>query len=157
MKPILLEGARSDDWEEVAALVSSCGLPLDGLRESLEAALVARENGRVVGTVALELYGRDALLRSLAVAHDLRGRRLGDRLAGAALDLAGQLGVTRVYLLTEAAAPFFRRRGFRNSTRAEVPEAVRGSVEFRSACPSTAEVLTFDLSRASDRPESGRL
>ncbi|HEV8610555.1 MAG TPA: arsenic resistance N-acetyltransferase ArsN2 [Thermoanaerobaculia bacterium] len=150
MKPISLEGARMDDWEELAALVSSCGLPLEGLRESLKTALVAREDGRIVGAVALELYAPDALLRSLVVAPDLRGRGLGHRLAGAALDLAGQRGMTRVYLLTETAAPFFHRRGFRDSTRAEVPEAVRGSVEFRSACPSTARVLTFDLSGASE-------
>jgi amino-acid N-acetyltransferase len=157
MKSISLEGAQPGDWHEVSALVSSSGLPLEGLSESLETALVARLERTVVGVVALEIYGRDALLRSLVVAPGLRGEGLGERLARAALDLARRRGVTGIYLLTETAAAFFRRRGFVNVERSDVPQTVRESVEFRSACPSTAEVLALSLLESTEAPENRRM
>jgi amino-acid N-acetyltransferase len=43
-----------------------------------------------------------------------------------------------VYLLTTTAADFYDRFGFRPFPRAEVPEAVAGSPEFASICPSSA-------------------
>ena len=75
---------------------------------------------RVVGSAALEFYGKAALLRSVAVVAELRGAGLGHRLTGAALDLARQRGVTAVYLLTETAADFFPRFGFRPTQRAQI-------------------------------------
>ena len=99
--------ARPDDFAAIADLVRQASLPLDGLREQMGAALVAREAMQVVGAVALELYGREALLRSLVVASAWRGRGLGLALAQAALALARSRGVERVFLLTETAAGFF--------------------------------------------------
>jgi len=45
----------------------------------------------------------------------------------------------------ETAVPFFRRRGFRDVPRSDVPERVRNSLEFRSLCPASAEALTLAL------------
>ncbi|HEX9687908.1 MAG TPA: hypothetical protein VGB47_02410 [Thermoanaerobaculia bacterium] len=45
----------------------------------------------------------------------------------------------------ETAAPFFRRLGFRDVPRADVPERVRDSLEFRSLSPASAEVVTLAL------------
>ena len=49
-------------------------LPLDGLREHLGTALVARRDGAVVGVAALEVYQDGVLMRSVAVAPALQGR-----------------------------------------------------------------------------------
>jgi amino-acid N-acetyltransferase len=91
------------------------------------------------------MYGPDALLRSLAVTPEHRGNGLGRRLADAVLALARQQGADRVYLLTETAAPFFRRLGFRDVARADVPEGIRGSLEFATLCPASAETLVLVL------------
>ena len=108
---------------------------------------MAREgrDGAVVGSAALELYGASALLRSVAVQRDRRGRGLGRRLTGAALDLARRCGAVRVYLLTETADDFFPRFGFSPVARREVPPSVRGSVEFVSACPESARAMVCDV------------
>src|SRR6266498_2663696 len=90
-------------------------------------ALLERSGARVVGSAALELYGEAALLRSVAVEPALRGQGLGRRLALAALDLAREHGAAEVYLLTETAAEFFSRLGFRPIARAEVAPEVQRS------------------------------
>jgi N-acetylglutamate synthase-like GNAT family acetyltransferase len=145
-----IDAAGPADWPEVLALLEASNLPVGGLEEHLATALVARDDGAVVGSVALELFGSDALLRSLAVRPELRGQGLGRRLTDAALLLARERAIQRVYLLTETAAPFFRRLGFRDVARPDVPERVRNSLEFRSLCPASAEALTLNLAAAGD-------
>ena len=135
--------ARGGDLPEVLALLEESGLPKEGLEGHL--ALTAREGKRVVGSAALELYGPSALLRSVAVADGRRGEGLGGRLTRQALRLAREHGARREYLLTEPADGFFPRFGFRPVPRSEVPEMVRRSVEFVSACPQSARAMVLDL------------
>jgi amino-acid N-acetyltransferase len=140
--------ARPDDFAAIADLVRQAALPLDGLLEQMETALVARvacETGQIVGAVALELYGREALLRSLAVASAWRGRGLGLALAQEALALARSRGVERIFLLTETASGFFPRLGFEPVERSAVPASVQQSVELRSACPASALAMALSL------------
>lgn len=139
--PIAIEPAAPGDFAAVEALLVSSGLPLDGLREHFGQALVARLDGRVIGSAALERYGQAALLRSVAVASGLRGLRLGERLVRAALGVARQQGMGEVYLLTTTADAFFPRFGFQPVEREAVNPAVRASVEFTLACPSSARAL----------------
>lgn len=141
-----IESAGPADLPAVLALLERCGLPDAGLADHQGTLLVARSDGIVVGCVALELHGPDALLRSVAVAPELRGRGLGERLTTEALDLAQARRVRRVYLLTETAAGFFPRCGFRPVDRASVRGPILQSVEFTSACPASAAVLELDLS-----------
>lgn len=140
-----IEAARVEDWPGILALLARVQLPPDGLRDHLATALVARSGGAVVGSAALELYADGALLRSLAVEPRLQGRGLGRRLAQAALEKARALGATHVFLLTETAADFFPRFGFRPVERAQVPSGVRQSIEFTSACPDSALAMALRL------------
>jgi amino-acid N-acetyltransferase len=128
--------ATVPDYPAMLALLRRCGLPEAGLAAHMGAALVARAGGAVVGCAALELYGEAALLRSVAVDAAWRGRGLGRALVEAALDLARRRGVGEVSLLTETAADFFPRFGFRPVERAAVAAPVRGSVELTAACPA---------------------
>ncbi len=54
-------------------------------------------------------------------------------------------GVRTVYLLTETAAQFFLRLGFRPITRADVDSAVLRSTEFTTAYPASALVMVKPL------------
>lgn len=138
---VSIDPASPPEWPGILALLTASALPTQGLEDHLATTLVARDGSRVVGSVALELYGRDALLRSLAVVPELRGTGLGRRLAARALVLAREHGAARVYLLTETAAEFFHRMGFRDLKRSDVPDGVRGSVEFAKVCPASAVAL----------------
>ena len=144
-RTVSFEPAKRSDWRDLAALLTSTGLPTSGLEHHLATTLIARDGGGIVGSVALEVYGADALLRSLAVSRERRNEGLGQRLTAAALDLARFRRVERVYLLTETAASFFRRLDFRDVARADMPEGIRGSLEFATLCPASAATLVLVL------------
>ena len=138
---VTIERATPEDAGAILELLRANGLPVDGVLDHLHNALIARCQGRVIGSVALEIYDDGALLRSVAVDTTLRGHGVGNRLTSAALDLAGTLRVPAVYLLTTTAEGYFPRFAFSRISRGEVPHGVLQSVEFRSACPSTATVM----------------
>jgi amino-acid N-acetyltransferase len=141
----VIEPLEPGEFPSVLALLERAGLPSDGLEVHQDTVLVARSEGRPVGCAGLELYGESALLRSVAVEAEWRGRGLGVDLTKAALELAGGRGVRRVYLLTETAGEFFPRFGFRRIERAAAPPQVQQSVEFMCVCPETAEAMLLEL------------
>jgi amino-acid N-acetyltransferase len=141
MNDIRIEPAAASDVPDILRLVEDAGLPLDGLENHLESTIVARRGSQIVGTAALEIYAGGALLRSVAVDAAQRGAGLGQELTRAALAAAAARQVAGVYLLTTTAEGFFPRFGFEPVARDEVPESVRESVEFRSACPASAVVM----------------
>lgn len=140
----IIEGGRAD-VPEILAFIAANGLPTAGLADQATDLLVARERGRLIGTAALEIHGPDALLRSVAVDAPRRGTGLGQALTRASLDLARTRGVRRVFLLTETAPAFFPRFGFVGIERSQVPDSIRGTVEFASACPAGAKVMAVEL------------
>ena len=137
----MIEPAKEQDLPEVRSLLQRVSLPLDGVDEHVHTMLVARAQGHVVGTVALELYADGALLRSVAVDPRHRGGRLGHELTEAALSLAEHNGAGMVFLLTTTAERFFPKFGFEQIGRDQVPPSVQESVEFQSACPASAIVM----------------
>jgi amino-acid N-acetyltransferase len=136
-----IEPARPEDADDILRLLEENHLPLDGLRDRVDTIVVAREHGRVVGSAALERYRDGALLRSVAVSTALQGGGLGRQLTDAAIGLARDLNAPAVFLLTTTAERYFPKFGFERIDRSEVPESVRASVEFTSACPSSAIVM----------------
>jgi amino-acid N-acetyltransferase len=143
--PTHIEPARAGDTDDVVQLVVQNGLPPDGLSDHIGTALVAREDGRIVGTAALELYPDGALLRSVAVAAHRQHQGLGQDLTEAAVQLARHRGAPAVYLLTTTAERFFPKFGFERITRADVPVGVQTSIEFTSVCPASATVMRKSL------------
>ncbi len=146
--------------EEVAAvrsILTESGLPDDGIQALADTLLVARMDEEIMGCAALEPYPPAALLRSVAVRGEWRGRGVGWRLTEAALSLAADLGIERVYLLTETASQFFSAFGFRTVGREEVDARVRRSQEFTSLCPESADAMVLELRewRGRGRKEEG--
>lgn len=135
---MVIEAAAAADLDTVLDLLARAKLPEAGLRDHLETLFVARLDGRIVGSAALELYGASALLRSVAVEEACRGQGVGRCLADAASFFARIHGVRVVYLLTETAQAFFLRQGFRAVDRDAVPPSVQASAEFAYACPKSA-------------------
>jgi amino-acid N-acetyltransferase len=139
--------ASSTDLPAVARLLEAHHLPTDDLASHVDSLWVARSDGRIVGSVALELYADGALLRSAAVDPAFKGQGLGRRLTEVALAAAGDRRLPAVYLLTTTAEDYFPRFGFERIAREDVPAAVRESVEFTSACPASAVVMRLRIRR----------
>ena len=136
-----VERAGSDDLEAIERLLVASALPLDGARDAFATGVVAREGGAVVGAAAIEPYGPAGLLRSVVVEPALRGTGIGGTLVDSSEMLARDLGIDELYLLTETAETWFERRGYRAIERDAVPEPVRGSIEFTTACSTTAVAM----------------
>lgn len=140
--------ASEADRSSILHLLRDSGLPIDGLVDHLNTALVARDGAAIVGCAALEIYADGALLRSVAVAPAARGHGVGERLTEAAVSLARSLRTPAVYLLTTTAESYFPRFGFVQTTRELVPTGVQQSIEFRSACPTSAIVMRKRLNES---------
>jgi len=138
---LVIESATPVDLKPVLALLTLHRLPPDGLEEHLATLLVARRGGEVVGSAALDVYADGALLRSVAVAPDLKGQGIGRRVTEAALSLGAALRIPAVFPLTTTAEECFPKLGFERIDRAQVPESVKASLEFTRACPASAVVM----------------
>jgi amino-acid N-acetyltransferase len=130
------------DRDEIVRLLDACALPSSDVEPHLGRFFVARDEGRVVGCIGLEVQGGDGLLRSLAVAPGQRSKGIARRLYARLLGQARRLGVSHLYLLTTTAEPFFEMLGFRALAREDVPESIRATEQFRALCPAAARCLS---------------
>ena len=141
MTGITIERAVAGDVPQILDLLKRQSLPPDGLTDHAATTVVARQDGRVVGSAAVEMYADGGLLRSVAVDDSLKGQGLGRALTEQAVALARAAGLDALYLLTTTAEGYFPKLGFERTTREDVPAGVRSSVEFTSACPASAIVM----------------
>ena len=141
----MADRATVADWPAIESLLTASALPLDGAAEAFGTGLVERRADEVVGCAAIEPYGGAAVLRSVAVRDDRRGEGLGQALVHAAEGLARETGAAEIILLTETAEPFFARLGYEVIDRASVPDDVAGSIEFSTACPTSAVAMSRRL------------
>ena len=133
------------DDAALRALLASAKLPFDDVSSARQEFIVAVADGQVVGCGALETFDEAALLRSLAVAAQHRGAGLGGDLCERLVARAKERGLTRLFLLTTTAAPYFARRGFETVDRGTAPAPMTKSAQFASLCPSTATCMALFL------------
>ena len=107
--------------------------------------LVAWEGNTLSGTVALELAGEFALLRSLAVAAEYRRQGIATKLVQQIETVARSQKIKALYLLTLTAADFFADRGFQQTDRAQAPAGLQETTEFKCICPASAVCMTKKL------------
>lgn len=142
---VSIRRAAAADAAAVRALLASASLPLDGVPDDLAHFLVATHGLDIVGAIGLEHHGDAALLRSAVVAPIQRGSGIGEALVQAIIVEAQAAGATDLVLLTTTAEGWFPRFGFRPIARADAPPALHESVEFTSACPASAVVMSRRL------------
>jgi amino-acid N-acetyltransferase len=137
-----LERARRSDLVGIHCLLNQHSLPsADVTEDSLDQFFVYRDEIGVAGIVALERYEDVALLRSLVVADRCGGCGLGRRLVAAAEELAQELHVPHIYLLTTTAESYFESLGFRTISRENAPPLIKQCSQFKTLCPSTAVLM----------------
>lgn len=148
-----LRAAEQADLPAVERLLVASGLPLDGVRDAFGTFVVAERGAELVGVAGLEVCCDNALLRSVAVRPEWRSHGVGRALVTRVIADAESRGIRALYLLTTSADRYFPTFGFRTITRDEVPDDVRGTAEFRDACPASATVMCRQCA-SSASPES---
>jgi len=129
-------------WERgaVSAVLAKAGLATDGVEEAHHLFWRFETDEEMpVGFGGLELYGQDALLRSVVTLPPLRNKGIGTAIVAALEAEADLRGSGAIWIVSQAAAPFFERRGYAKCAPAVVPDLIRASPEFRAA--GAAEVL----------------
>lgn len=136
---------------EARALLNGAGLPTRDLSDTLLAHFVARRvNGEAVAIGGLEPFGQYGLLRSVVTRPDCQGQGHAAAIVRDLEHAAAVAGIRELYLLTETAADWFRRRGYDDARRETAPEAIRASRQFSSLCPDSAALLHKTLQRSAD-------
>jgi amino-acid N-acetyltransferase len=138
---IQFRDATRADEPELRRFLQAADLPADDVSVDRQAYTLAVEEGRIVGSIGLEVVGREALVRSLAVDQAHRRHGLGAQLDDRANELARRMGLTGLYLLTTTAREYALRRGYEVVQRAEVPAGIMGLPQFRGLCPASATCM----------------
>lgn len=133
--------ATDADLPAMERLLTSAALPLDGAASAFATGVVACDGDRLIGGAAIEPFGGTALLRSVAVEADQRGRGVGQAVVTAAESLARDGGAETLILLTDSAAPWFERLGYEPIERGSVGGPVASSIEFTTACSTSAVAM----------------
>jgi len=145
--PLTFSGVRPGEEQTVIDLIKGAGLTVEDVNSpKLVHFIVARKGDAIVGTVGLEPAGRDALLRSLAVAAGHRRQSIATRLVAAIEKYARARDTEALYLLTMDAAGFFAKQGYQPFDRQAAPAIIQTTEEFRTLCPETARCLRKRLS-----------
>jgi amino-acid N-acetyltransferase len=129
------------DFRRLAELLDAERLPSADLREPDVRLFAFRDGDATVGYAGLEIYARDALLRSVVVEPARRRAGLGRAVVEATLSRAKNLGATRAFLLTTSAKAYFTRLGFAAIDRAAAPAAILATRQAAGLCPSSAPLM----------------
>lgn len=114
------------------------------LFEHVQEFWVAELDGVVIGCGALHVLWEDlAEIRTVAVDRRQRARGIGHRLVDRLIDLAHELGLSRIFVLTFETG-FFARHGFTEIAGTPVPNEVYEEMS-RSADTGVAEFLDLPL------------
>lgn len=132
---------QSTDSQKVAAFLAAAKLPTSDLPDGLPNFFVALDNDELVASAGVEIFGKIGLLRSVAVAPARRGGGLGTQIVRAAIENARAQGATDIWLITDSAAGYFEKHGFRAVERSAAPPEIAGTAQFAGLCPSSAVVM----------------
>jgi arsenate reductase len=146
--PLLTDTRILGNDAALHAALHSEDLPTADLDEPGQTFVAYRTpDGAVVGFGGYERLGIHALIRSVVVTPEARGKGIGRRLLALLLRRAFDDGVRQAWLLTITAATFFESMGFHRIARSEAPDAILATREAASICPISAVLLTKVLTR----------
>lgn len=143
--PITIRKAVKDDLIEIKYLLDSYSLPTVDIEKHLPHFLVLIDGRRIIGTIGMEVYGKVALLRSLAVNKDFQNRGYGRKLCRMLISKLKKMKVGSIYLLTETAEGFFRREGFNKTSREVAPPLIKQTYEYTTLCPDDAVCMVMKI------------
>lgn len=139
-----IEKLTPEQMPEAMSLLQKNNLPTEDLNGQAKL-FGTYEDDALIGVAGIELYGENALIRSVCVDEEYRSQGMAEILTEHIEQYAKNKGACHLFLLTTTAENYFKRKGFVKVDRNEVPQNVQLSTEFSSVCPSSAAVLKKDL------------
>lgn len=140
-----LRAATPADLSAIETLLKASALPTDGVRDALPGFMVADAGANIVGVAGLEVCCDNALLRSVAVAPEWRSKGVGRDLVNRVIANAESRGIHGLYLLTTTADRYFPSFGFSTIARADAPDDIKETGEFKYLCAASATFMKKTL------------
>ena len=139
---VFAEPVGDDQLDRLIMFLRSEDLPVDDVGEPNRHFFLFRDRDETfLGIGGFELYGTEALLRSVVTATEVRGGGYGVPMVNTLLEEMQARGAESIYLLTTGAEGFFSRLGFEVISRNDVPESIRATREYALLCPASATVM----------------
>lgn len=130
--------------QEVFHLLTQQKLPVTDIKEDTLLYLLL-DGDKITGTVGLDIFDDCALLRSVSVVEDARGKGYGKVLNAQIEKFAKESGISCMYLITHTAKDFFDRQGYCVIDRATAPDPIKQTDQFTGLCPSSAVVMKKNI------------
>ena len=141
---MLIRRATSDELSRVDSLLQTAGLQLPaGL--PLANVLVALEDSAVIGVIALEVAGLQAIVWPPAVGPSDSGKSVRQSLFQSLLARAQELSLRELYLLAEKDVAFFTGVGFAQISHEAAPAGIRSTRAYRDQCSETTTLMRLQL------------
>jgi amino-acid N-acetyltransferase len=142
---IILRQAMQHEANDLLKLVGKAGLQSEGIKESIQNYLVVvSSDGETIGTVGLELIGKDGLLRSFVLKQKYSTESLLLKLIDKILVYSKEKGVETLYLLTKA-GHVFEALSFKKVTEENTPKHIQNAEHVKNNAASGAELLAYAL------------
>lgn len=132
-------------FDIIVSMLEAASLPVDDLNDPDVFMFAYIDDQSICGAVGLQSLESIALLRSLVVAPEYRGRGLGHMLTAFAEGEASSRNFNDLYLLTDSAERFFERRGYESLSREDAPMVVQKTPQFSTLCPASARLMCLHL------------
>ena len=145
MQPLTIRPATAGDLPEIRKILDAALLGSEDAGAPIINFFVAEMNGRIVGTIGLEIYRHTGLLRSAAVLPSFQKRGIGEKLVSTLIEHARAQNITKLVLLTTTAEDHFSRRGFIRVDRGRIRGEILNSTQFSGACPASAVVMEMQI------------
>ncbi|WP_257348075.1 GNAT family N-acetyltransferase [Pseudalkalibacillus decolorationis] len=119
--------AEPTDAPSIKQFVTQAGLSSEGIDECIRSFVILEtDKKKMAGTVGLERYGKNGLIRSLVLDKDYSSEELLLRLLTSVLRHAEQQGIEKAYLLTRVTT-IFHTLGFTETAHEHVPQILLAS------------------------------
>ena len=122
-------------------LLLANSLPASDLDEAPVQFFGIKENDRLIAIGALEIYGTNALVRSVAVHCTYQNNGYGVKIVQFLERKATELEISKLFLLTTTAEDFFKKLEYLPIQRNLCPPEILSSGQFRDICPQSASCL----------------
>ena len=138
--PALKIAVTEKERQDAIDLLNQQKLPVSDIHEDTLLYLLL-DGEKMIGTAGLEIFDDCALLRSVSLVQDVRGKGYGRMLNEQLEYFAKESGINCMYLITTAAEKFFSKQGYCVIDRETAPDVIKQTDQFLGLCPSSAIVM----------------
>lgn len=144
MESIILN-ATQNDIPAITSLLRKAGLPPDEIERWIDNFFVLNIDGKIEGSIGLEQWENEGLLRSFVVSEEFRSKGHGIDLYDRLLVLGKERKLNSILLLAMGASKFFIKNGFQFINRDDVPESIGNSIQFKLEECKVYNVMKLEL------------